>query len=144
MITLYIAGPMSGYKDRNYPLFNEVEARLVKADYNVLNPARIDAQFPMGDGEPERTWDWYMRRALVMLCEGADGIALLPGWQHSRGALLEERVGRGLGMRIQTWYEWAAHNPPLPLRTPKNPPLYNGDRDPAIPPYTPHYPGRLP
>jgi hypothetical protein len=36
--TLYIAGPMTGIPDSNYPAFNQAEIELRAAGYDVLNP----------------------------------------------------------------------------------------------------------
>ena len=45
MTVLYIAGPMSGWPESNYPLFHAAEEILREAGYEVINPARN------GDGE---------------------------------------------------------------------------------------------
>jgi hypothetical protein len=91
---LYIAGPMSGIADLNYPLFNDTEVALFDLGYDVRNPANIDNMFPIIDGE-ERDHPWYMRRALPMLCE-ADGICILPGWLDSKGAKGEVQIAQDL------------------------------------------------
>lgn len=100
---LYIAGPMTGLPQYNYPAFFAAAERLQAAGYDVLNPARIDEDNSTEPGE--RTWQWYMRRALRMV-SGADGVALLPGWHESRGAQLGEHVGRTLGLDVLTVDEW--------------------------------------
>ena len=42
MSKLYIAGPMRGIPYYNFPHFYEVEERLIRAGYDVVNPARLD------------------------------------------------------------------------------------------------------
>ena len=76
---LYIAGPMTGIKDWNYPAFNDAEKLLKAAGYQVLNPAR------QPDG---LTYDEYLHRAIadVFAC---DGVALLRGHEDSPGARAE-------------------------------------------------------
>lgn len=95
MTTLYIAGPMSGLPEFNYPAFRAAEEELRAAGYDVLNPVDVDVT---GTTEDERTWEWYMRRTLAMML-AADHIATLPGWRDSRGARVEvetaERIGIG-------------------------------------------------
>ena len=104
MTVLYIAGPMSGLPEFNYPAFHEAEERLLDVGYAVLNPANIDALHNPEPGQPQE-WDWYMRHALRQVLD-ADGIALLPGWEFSRGAKLERHIGRELGIpawRVGVW-----------------------------------------
>ena len=101
---LYICGPMSGLPEFNYPAFREAEANLMEYGYTVLNPARIDEQWnPTG---VRFSWDWYMRHALAMMLE-ADGLAMLLGWQSSRGAKLEKQVASSLGMPCRTVASWS-------------------------------------
>jgi hypothetical protein len=88
---VYISGPMTGQPDCNRPLFNAVAERLqVKARCRVLNPAR----HPDGLGE----WADYMRLALADLAR-ATKVVVLPGWDKSRGARLENDIARRLGIR---------------------------------------------
>jgi len=96
---LYIAGPMSGLPDYNYPAFFAAERDLIAAGFDTLNPARDEGR----DGCKE--WADFMRASLRDLAD-ADGIALLPGWQNSRGAAMEYRIGHDLGIPVQRLDEW--------------------------------------
>ena len=103
MTTLYIAGPMTGLPAFNYPAFEKAAGDLIAAGYEVLSPHTIDAT---EDTEPgSQTWEWYMRRALSMMLR-CDGVALLPGWRKSRGALIEVRLAEDVGMRLWSVKQW--------------------------------------
>lgn len=99
---VYIAGPMSGLPDFNYPAFNAAEGKLAVAGHYPLNPARSEELNTTGKSQH---WVWYMRHALRMVAD-ADGVALLPGWENSRGAALENHVASALGLDIRTLDEW--------------------------------------
>jgi hypothetical protein len=89
-IRLYIAGPMTGLPDFNYPAFN-AEARVWRCrGFHVENPA---------EGPDLSSWSEYMRRALrqLLTCEA---ICLLPGWTQSKGATTEWLVASLMGMSI--------------------------------------------
>lgn len=89
---LYLSGPMSGYPLDNYPAFHAEARRLRELGYHVENPAENP---PPSD----RSWHGYMRLALAQLLT-CEGIALLPGWERSRGATLEHHVAKALGMLV--------------------------------------------
>ena len=95
---LYIAGPMTGYPDLNYPAFYEAEKLLQSFGYETLNPAD---NVPEG----EKTWLAFMRMSLVQLSK-ADGIAQLPDWAKSKGARLEYQIFRGLELPVQPLEDW--------------------------------------
>lgn len=83
---------MSGVPDLNFPAFEKGEEILNATPATVLNPIRL--------GEvPGWKWEDFMRRDIVALLQ-CNGIALLPGWERSRGALLEYQVALSLGYRI--------------------------------------------
>lgn len=92
-ITLYLAGPMSGLPQFNFPAFHAAAARLRDRGYTVINPAELE------DGDTSKPWTHYMRRDIAMLVT-ADAVAVLPGWERSRGASLEVHIARELGMPI--------------------------------------------
>ncbi|HEX6940219.1 MAG TPA: DUF4406 domain-containing protein [Longimicrobiales bacterium] len=90
---IYLAGPMSGIKAHNFPAFHARAAELRVQGYDVVNPAELD------DGDASKPWEHYMRRDLALLVT-CDAVALLPGWQASRGATLEVHVANALGMPV--------------------------------------------
>lgn len=95
---LYIAGPMTGLPDYNYDAFHAAQAELHRAGFVVMNPARNG--LPMG-----LQWHQYMRRDLSMLI-ACNGIALLPGWERSRGARLEVAWADALQMPVRAVEDW--------------------------------------
>lgn len=103
MRRLYLAGPMTGIADFNYPAFEEARARLTDAGFDVLCPTDNGAEHEVG----AMPWDWYMREALKQVV-AADALAVLPGSALSRGAMLEIHIARSLGMDVRAVDEWLA------------------------------------
>lgn len=96
MPVVYIAGPVTGMPDLNFPAFNAEAARLRGLGFEVENPA--DNQKETSDPH-SRTWLFWMRMDLVRLSR-SDWLFMLPGWHRSRGALIEHRLASDLGLRI--------------------------------------------
>ncbi len=93
---IYIAGPMTGIKDHNFPAFNKQAKYLRSLGFEVVNPAELDA------GETlSHPWDYYLRRDLKKLVD-CEAVVLLEGWEYSKGANLEYHVANSLGMTIKT------------------------------------------
>lgn len=90
MKRIYIAGPMTGLPDLNYPAFHAEAARLRGLGHHVENPA--DNPAPACG-----SWQGYMRLAIAQLVT-CDAVFLLPGYTMSRGALLEAHIALSLGM----------------------------------------------
>lgn len=88
----YLAGPMTGLPDLNFPLFHAEAARLRQEGHQVINPAEINA-------DPNMGWEACMRADIAQLVT-CQAIALLPGWQDSRGATLEHHIATQLGMQV--------------------------------------------
>ena len=112
---IYLAGPMRGIKNFNFPAFDKAAARLRRlGDHYVFSPAEHDRTVdpeiennPTGDEElAAKTSDWTIRKALetdmTWICQEADCIALLPGWEKSSGAKAEWALGVALGLKF--WY----------------------------------------
>ena len=91
---IYIAGPMTGYENFNFPAFFAAEEWLEKQGYEVVNPARLD------DGDTTKTWEHYIRRDLKIMLDHCNSIALLDGWEKSRGANIEAFVASQLGFQV--------------------------------------------
>lgn len=100
---LYIAGPMTGLPDFNYPAFFAAEEQLKAAGYETENPARNELSEDRPADEP--MWLGFMRMSLVQISR-VDGLALLPGWQNSSGAKLEEHIGQGLKLHVRYLETW--------------------------------------
>lgn len=98
---LYVAGPMSNLPEFNYPAFSKASAQLREVGYAVLNPAENYGGY---DG---LTHAEYMRLDLQMVLL-VDGLALLDGWENSRGAALEVHVAETLGIEVGDVGYWLA------------------------------------
>lgn len=53
-------------------------------------------------------WADYLRKDLIAMLTDCTAVATLPGWESSRGALLEVHVAGALGMRVESVDSWAA------------------------------------
>lgn len=96
---VYIAGPMTGLPDFNYPAFFKAAVDLRTAGHFPINPARADGR------EGCRDWLDYMRASLRDIAD-CDGIATLHGWGESRGAALEVHIARSLDLPVRPLSEW--------------------------------------
>lgn len=94
---IYLAGPMSGIPELNFPHFHAVTALLRLQGHEVINPAEINA-------DPTKGWQECMRADIAQLVT-CEGIALLDGWDKSRGAKLEHHIANSLGMGVYCAYE---------------------------------------
>jgi hypothetical protein len=114
-VRVYIAGPMRGVLEFNFPAFHEAAARLRAMGHTVFNPAERDIEqigrdvskeFPTGDAEAlEKKYGVSIRNCLgadlAWICEHAEAIALLPGWERSYGATAEWATAIALGLYIR-------------------------------------------
>ncbi|MGI6558284.1 MAG: DUF4406 domain-containing protein [Limnochordia bacterium] len=89
---LYIAGPMTGHPEFNFPAFHDAARRLRQQGYDVCNPAEMETE------DTTKPWAFYARRSVGLLVQDCDAVLLLSGWSDSRGALLEAVVARALGL----------------------------------------------
>ena len=98
--TVYLAGPMTGYEEFNFPAFHSATAVLRAWGFTVISPAERDE----ADGfDPKnhaaQTHSYYMAIDLPLVC-GADAVVVLPGWEKSSGAQMETAVAAKLGKPV--------------------------------------------
>lgn len=91
--TVYIAGPMSGRPEYNYPAFFAAEDALVKCGFKVLNPARVPKPSPDKVAEFGGEYEYYLRRGFELVLR-SHLIFVLPEWHLSPGARREVILGR--------------------------------------------------
>lgn len=111
---VYIAGPMRTIPEFNFPAFNAAAAALRKIGCTVFNPAERDNEVhgtdiskgnATGDeAQATKNHGFNLRDALgddlAFICKDADAVALLPGWQNSKGAKAERATADALGLII--------------------------------------------
>lgn len=100
----YVAGPMTGFPQFNFPAFDSAAADLRGRGFDVVSPAEMDNEetramaMASPDGAPGsgssngETWGDFLARDVKLVADQVDGIAVLPGWQNSKGARLETFV----------------------------------------------------
>jgi hypothetical protein len=99
---VYLSGPMTGCARADYiRRFREAEVILRRHGYGCINPCRVwPCRFPwlyrlMNALLGRRlTYAVILAYDLILLMTRADGIAMLPGWQASRGAQIENYTAR--------------------------------------------------
>lgn len=111
---IYLAGPMRGYAEFNFPAFFEATEKLRSAGHVVFNPAERDndrhgTDISKGNATGDESvaaaqHGFNLREALgsdlAWICAEADGIALLPGWEASKGANAERATALALGLQV--------------------------------------------
>jgi Domain of unknown function (DUF4406) len=100
---VYIAGPMTGLPQNNFPAFDEAARRLREQGYEVVSPAELDdpadRDLALKDLPATKTWGDFLARDVKLIADtGIGAIVLLPGWDKSRGARLEATVGMLCGL----------------------------------------------
>lgn len=100
---LYVAGPMSGYPEANYPAFNAASEALRKAGFEVANPADVHI-------ETQHHYVDLLREDLKVMFE-CKGVATLENWWESTGARNEVQVAGLLKMPVRSLAEWLALAP---------------------------------
>jgi len=89
---VYLAGPMTGLPEFNFPAFNAEAAILRAQGLTVINPA----EHGIVEGAE---WADYLRHDIAGLAS-CERIHLLRGWENSKGARLEVHIAQQLGMVI--------------------------------------------
>lgn len=106
---VYLAGPITGVPDYRRRFADAAQA-VAAAGHEPVSPT--DA-VPPADG----SWEGWMR-ATTSLLTTTDGVALLPGWETSRGARIEHDWAASVGLPARPLAAWTASGggAPVPVR----------------------------
>ncbi len=110
---IYLAGPMRGYENFNFPAFHIAASYLRSLGHEVFSPAERDTEHYGADisqgnktgseEEAKKNYGFNLREALAAdlkyICEEAEAIALLPGWTDSKGVAAEKATAEALGLK---------------------------------------------
>ena len=105
MSAIYIAGPMTGYPDFNFPAFDEAVICLIDRGWYgaIISPADLDREQGI---EPDANGDIanFDYKAAIRRCVdamfGCDTIYMLKGWELSKGARMEHALAICLDLEI--------------------------------------------
>lgn len=111
---IYIAGPMTGYKNFNFDAFYTAEKYLKSMGYaDVGNPAAWDHETYGPDvnksetgnlADATNTAGFDLRPTLLKdatyIATRAGSIFMLEGWEASKGARMEHALAVALGLRV--------------------------------------------
>lgn len=101
----YLAGPMTGIPQFNFPAFDRACDDLRSLGYEIISPheqdsaavqaaARASLTGALMEGKiAGETWGRILARDVRLVADEVEGIVFLPGWENSNGALLESLVG---------------------------------------------------
>lgn len=103
---LYLAGPMTGLPEYNFPAFHRAAAAWRAAGWEVCNPAESF------NGATDLPYRRYVEHDLDLL-RTCDAIAMLPGWDgpNARGSVWERQVAVQL-LRIPVYDAERPEAPP--------------------------------
>lgn len=100
---VYIAGPMSGLPDFNFPAFDRAAEMLAERGLEPMNPAEIGRRWIAENGNRQPTKSEYN----ALLVEGrkmlrkCGRVYLLRGWERSNGARGEVSYALILGLDLE-------------------------------------------
>lgn len=101
---IYLAGPMRGIPEFNFPAFHKVAAKLRAEGYEVFSPAEKGEEIVLS-ANPNLQHDTDFRRDVfkadaIAICD-SDIIALMPGWESSSGARAEWALALTVGLEFK-------------------------------------------
>lgn len=112
-LRIYIAGPMTGVPQFNFPAFDNARDRWQHRGWEVTSPADMDreywrehfgCEFDLDNRDPRIVaggdiYEEWLRMDVAALAR-CDAVALLPGWEKSKGVARELLVARALNLPL--------------------------------------------
>jgi hypothetical protein len=110
--TYYIAGPMTGKPQFNFPAFEAAARDLRYRGCDVVSPHELDEPevkaeaLASGDGKLHdgkiagRTWADILSKDVKVVADLCGGVVVLPDWDTSKGATLEVFVAITCGHKL--------------------------------------------
>lgn len=95
---IYISGPITGMPNENIEAFKDAELRLKAAGFEVVNPHENGLS-------KEAPWLEHLKMDIRLMMD-CDALCMLPGWQRSRGAKVENSLAESLGYPIKVLEAW--------------------------------------
>lgn len=92
---------MRGYPEMNFPAFAKYAKQLRDVGHLVRNPAEQDMILlgrPGQDTEADRRL--LFGHDTAWICAEANAVAVMPGWEASKGAQAEVALARALGLEV--------------------------------------------
>lgn len=90
---IYLSGPMTGIENNNFETFAAAAKDLREEGHEVINPA---------EQINKSSWTEYMRHDIAELVK-CDAVAVLLGWNKSKGAKIEVYIAEALGIPVSEW-----------------------------------------
>lgn len=111
MTRLYLAGPMSGLPDHNHAAFDTATTALRAFGYEVFSPAEYDRENSPDPKSDETEPGGNDRRRVLRvdidwILEYADGVALLPDFRDSTGAMAEIAAAGAIPIPVKKYQDW--------------------------------------
>ena len=98
---LYVSGPYTGEINENIANARKIAVELWGRGYAVLCPHLNTQNFEI---DCTAKYEDYIDGDCRMI-DGCDGLVLIPGWEKSRGALLEKAHAEMKGIPVSIWPE---------------------------------------
>lgn len=93
MEKIYISGKITGIENEAPKLFARAEYLFLSQGYDVINPITLNHNHNL-------SWLNYMRVDVVALVY-CDSIYMLDNWLYSKGAIVEYKIAKMLGLKIK-------------------------------------------
>ena len=95
---IYLSGKITGLDKEVYSRqFERAESFYKTSGFDVINPVKIGEEILKQN--PSATWEDFMQKDLEAL-KTCTHIALLEGWEESKGAKMEKAEAEKLGLEI--------------------------------------------